>query len=115
MLPEMPYDRELAHRVRELLSEEPGVREQSMFGGLAFLLHGNMAVALTRGGELMVRVGAEAADAALARGHVRQVEMRGRPMTGWVVVAPDGIRTKRQLASWVRRGCELALTLPRKG
>ncbi len=112
---EMAYDEELAHRVRELLAEEDGLGEMSMFGGLAFLLGGNMAVAVSSRGGLMVRVGPEGADAALLRAHAQAIEMRGRAMTGWVIVAPDGLRTKRQLAAWVSRGADFARTLPPKG
>jgi TfoX/Sxy family transcriptional regulator of competence genes len=107
----MAYDEELAHRVRELLADEPGVTEQRMFGGLAFLLQGNMAVAVSSRGGLMVRVGADGADAALSRPHAEAVEMGGRRMRGWVLVDPEGLRTKRQLAPWVARGVKFARTL----
>ena len=86
----MTYDRELADRLRAALSTEPGVTEKAMFGGLAFLLHGNMAVGLS-GQELMVRVGPEASDDALAHPHTRPFDMSGRPMKGWILVAPDGV------------------------
>jgi hypothetical protein len=91
------------------------VSEKAMFGGLAFLLNGNMAVGLSSGGELMVRVGPGASDAALARPHTRPFDMTGRPMKGWILVAPEGVKTKRQLAAWVSRGVEFAGTLPPKG
>jgi hypothetical protein len=110
----MAYDEDLAHRVRELVAHEEGLSEMAMFGGLAFLLDGNMAVGLSSGGELMVRVGAQATDEALARPHTRRFEMRGRTMRGWVLVRPDGIKTKRQLSAWVRRGVGFARTLPSK-
>lgn len=111
----MTYDPDFAHRVREQLAEEAGVSEKAMFGGLAFLLHGNMAVGLSGGGELMVRVGPDGTDAALARPHTRLFDMTGRPMKGWILVAPQGVRTKRQLAAWVSRGVDFARTLPPKG
>jgi len=111
----MAYDEELANRVREQLAGEEGVSEKAMFGGLAFLLHGNMAVAVSSRGGLMVRVGAEAADAALARPHSKQIEMRGRPMTGWIHVTDEGVRTKRELGAWARRGVQFTRTLPPKG
>ena len=111
----MSYDPDFAHRVRGQLAEEAGVSEKAMFGGLAFLLHGNMAVGLSGGGELMVRVGPDGTDAALARTHTRLFDMTGRPMKGWILVAPHGVRTKRQLAAWVSRGVDFARTLPPKG
>ena len=110
----MAYDEDFAHRVREELGGERGVTEKAMFGGLAFLLHGNMAVGLSSGGELMVRVGPEATDDALARPHTRLFDMTGRPMKGWILVAPEGVTTKRQLGAWVRRGVDFARTLPPK-
>jgi TfoX/Sxy family transcriptional regulator of competence genes len=109
----MAYDEELAHRTRELLADEGGLTEKAMFGGLAFLLYGNMSVGLS-GEELMVRVGSDAADDALSRPHARIFDMGGRPMKGWILVAPAGIKTKRQLHSWVRRGVQFARTLPPK-
>jgi TfoX/Sxy family transcriptional regulator of competence genes len=110
----MADDEQLAHRVRELLGAERGLSEQRMFGGLAFLLDGNMAVAVSSRG-LLVRVGADAADAALARPGAQQMEMRGRPMRGWIRVEEPSLATKRQLAPWVRRGVDFARTLPAKG
>jgi TfoX/Sxy family transcriptional regulator of competence genes len=111
----MAYDEDLAHRIRELLGDERGLSEMSMFGGLAFLLHGNMAVAASGQGGLMVRVGPEAGERLLAKPHARAMEMRGRKMTGWIRVDDDGIKTKRQLAAWVREGVRYASSLPRKG
>ena len=111
----MAYDEELAHRIREQLADEGGVTEQAMFGGLAFMLAGNMAVGISNGGELMVRVGADASDEALARAHARIFDMTGRPMKGWVLIAVEGFATKRQLGAWVRRGVAFARTLPAKG
>jgi len=111
----MAYDEELAHRVRELIADEDGLREMRMFGGLAFLLHGNMSVAVSSQGGLMVRVDPDASAELLTRPHTRELEMRGRAMAGWVRVDADGVRTKRQLAPWVRRGVAFARTLPRKG
>jgi len=78
-------------------------------------LNGNMAVGLSGGGELMVRVGPDGTDAALARPHTRLFDMTGRPMKGWILVAPEGMRTRRQLAVWVSRGVAFARTLPPKG
>jgi TfoX/Sxy family transcriptional regulator of competence genes len=112
---EMAYDEDLANRVREQLADESGITEKKMFGGLAFLLHGNMSVGLSSGGDLMVRVGAEATDAALSRPHTRLFDMTGRPMKGWILVAPEGVRTKRELGAWVQRGLGYARSLPPKG
>ena len=111
----MAYDTELAHHVREQLAGEEDVTEKAMFGGLAFLLHGNMAVTVSSRGGLMVRVGVEAAEDAVARPHVTQIQMRGRPMRGWIHVAAEGVKTKRQLGVWARRGMEFTRTLPPKG
>jgi TfoX/Sxy family transcriptional regulator of competence genes len=111
----MSYEEDLAHRVRELLADEHGLSEMSMFGGLAFLLDGNMAVAASSKGGLMLRVGPDATDVALSGTHTRPFEMRGRPAKGWIRVDPEGLKTKRQLASWVRKGVEFARALPPKG
>jgi TfoX/Sxy family transcriptional regulator of competence genes len=110
----MAYDEDLAHRIRELLADQEGVSEQKMFGGLAFLLHGNMAVSASRNGGLLVRIDPAGTDAALARPHVSLMEMGGRTMEGWITVTPEGIRTKRQLAAWVTRGVAFASSLPKK-
>lgn len=111
----MAYDEDLAHRIRELLAEQDGVSEVAMFGGLAFLIDGNMSVAASSKGGLMLRVDPDQTDAALSRAHARPFEMRGRELRGWIRVDSEGVRTKRQLAAWVRRGVEFARTLPPKG
>jgi hypothetical protein len=108
------YDEELAHRVREQLADEPGITEKAMFGGLAFLLNGNMAVSASGRGGLMVRVAPQDSEELLRRPHCSLLEMRGREMPGWIRVAPQGVRTKTQLAGWVRRGVQFAHTLPAK-
>ena len=110
----MAYDDDLARRVRDQLADEPGMTEKAMFGGLAFLLDGNMSVGLS-GAELMVRVGPDATDDALARPHTRLFDMTGRPMRGWVLVAPEGVGGDGELAAWVRRGVAFARSLPPKG
>jgi TfoX/Sxy family transcriptional regulator of competence genes len=111
----MPYDENLANRVREQLADTRPVTEKRMFGGLAFLIGGNMAVSVSRD-DLLVRIGPERTDEALANEHVRPFEMGGgRRPKGWVKVAPEGVRTKRQLASWVRQGVDFARSLPAKG
>lgn len=111
----MAYDEQLAHRIREQLADESGVTEKAMFGGLAFLLNGNMAVGISNTGELMVRVGADATDDALSRPHTRPFDMTGRPMKGWILVAPEGFKTNRELGTWVGRGVGFARTLQTKG
>src|SRR6058998_2664185 len=99
----MAYDEDLANRLRELLADEDGITEKKMFGGLAFLLRGNMAVSASRNGGLLARIDPADTDAALARPHVALMEMRGRTMDGWVTVAPEGVKTKRELGAWVKR------------
>jgi TfoX/Sxy family transcriptional regulator of competence genes len=111
----MPVDQDFANRLREELAGVDGITEKRMFGGLAFLLNGNMAVGIMSTGDLMVRVGPEGTDEALAKPHTRLFEMRGRSMTGWVIVALEGVKTKRQLGPWVRRGTAFAASLPAKG
>ena len=101
----MAYDQDLANRVRELFAREENVTEMSMFGGLAFLLQGNMAVAVSSKGGLMLRCDPGDVQAALARPHTAPMIMRGRPAKGWLRVSADGVASKRQLESWVRRGC----------
>jgi hypothetical protein len=108
------YDEDLAHRIRALLGDEDGVGEMRMFGGLAFLIGGHMAVAVSGQGGLMVRVDPAQTDALLARSHARPFEMRGRAMKGWLRVDDEGVRTKRQLEPWVRRGVAYARSLPPK-
>jgi TfoX/Sxy family transcriptional regulator of competence genes len=115
MIAEVAYDEELAHRIRELLTDEARVSEMAMFGGLAFLVAGNMAVAASGRGGLMVRVSPDVAQRLLARPHARPMEMRGRKMNNWIRVDEEGIATKRQLGAWVRRGVQLARSLPPKG
>jgi TfoX/Sxy family transcriptional regulator of competence genes len=110
----MAYDEDLANRIRELIAGEPDVTEQKMFGGLAFLVAGNMSVAASGQGGLMVRVDPGDSDALLAKPHVRPFEMRGRAMQGWLRVDAEGVRTKRQLDPWVRRGVAYARGLPPK-
>jgi len=110
----MPYDVELANRLREQLADEDGVTEKAMFGGRAFLLNGNMVVSAFSRGGMMVRVGPAAVKDALAKPHTEQITMRGREMTGWIHVATEGARTKRQVGAWTRRALEFARTLPPK-
>jgi TfoX/Sxy family transcriptional regulator of competence genes len=108
------YDEDLADRIRELLGAEKGVEEKRMFGGLAFLVNGNMSVAVSGRGGLMVRVSPAETDKLLARDHVEPMVMAGRETRGWLRVSADGVRTKRQLEPWVRRGVDYAKILPPK-
>jgi TfoX/Sxy family transcriptional regulator of competence genes len=110
----MAYDEHLAGRIRELIAAEEGFAERKMFGGLAFLIEGNMAVAASGQGGLMVRVDPAEMEKLTARAHARPFEMRGREMNGWLRVDAEGVRTKRQLEPWVRRGVAFARSLPPK-
>jgi TfoX/Sxy family transcriptional regulator of competence genes len=110
----MAYDEDLANRIRELLAGQRGVEEKRMFGGLAFLINGNMSVAVSRQGGLMVRVPPDETDKLLQRAHVSPMVMAGREARGWLRVDTDGVQTKRQLQSWVTRGVGYARDLPAK-
>ena len=110
----MAYDEVLANRVRELTSGERGVDEKRMFGGLAFLVNGHLAVAASGKGGLMVRVPPDETDTLLAREHVEPMVMAGRETRGWLRVSDDGVKSKRQLKSWVDRGVAYAKSLPPK-
>jgi TfoX/Sxy family transcriptional regulator of competence genes len=110
----MAYDEDLANRIRELLGPQRGVEEKRMFGGLAFLINGNMSVAASGSGGLMVRVPPEDTDKLLARAHVSPMAMAGRQARGWLRVDADGLKTKRQLQGWVTRGVDYARALPPK-
>lgn len=111
----MAFDEDLAGRVRELLCSEPDVTEKKMFGGLAFLVSGSLAVSASGQGGLMVRVDPASSSALLTKTKARPLEMRGRPMAGWLRVSSDDVRTKRQLVPWVERGVACARSLPAKG
>ena len=110
----MAYDEQLADRIRELVVGEPDLTEKKMFGGLAFLIGGNMAVAASGQGGLLVRVDPAQSDKLVATTNARLMEMRGRSMQGWLRVDPEDLRTKRQLAKWVERGTTYASSLPVK-
>jgi TfoX/Sxy family transcriptional regulator of competence genes len=109
------YDEELAARIRELVAEEPNVTEQKMFGGLAFLVGGNMAIAASGRGGILVRVDPAESDALVAKTPAGTMEMRGREMKGWLRVAAEDVSTKRDLKAWARRGVGYARSLPAKG
>ncbi|BBZ53578.1 hypothetical protein MPHO_05700 [Mycolicibacterium phocaicum] len=110
----MAYDEDLANRIRELVGPVGGIEEKRMFGGLAFLVNGNMSVAASHDGGLLVRVAPDDTDKLLQSRHVGLMVMGGREMRGWLRVAPDGLKTKRQLQTWVDRGVGYAGTLPPK-
>jgi TfoX/Sxy family transcriptional regulator of competence genes len=110
----MAYDEDLANRLRELLADEDNITEKKMFGGLAFLLNGHMSVSASGKGGLLVRMDPSETDAALKRDNVTRMEMGGRSMDGWIRVAPEALRTKRQLEAWVKRSVKFVKTLPSK-
>jgi TfoX/Sxy family transcriptional regulator of competence genes len=108
------YDEKLAERIRALLYDEPDLTEKKMFGGLAFLIGGNMAVAASGRGGLLVRVDPAESDTLVKTTNARLMEMRGRRMRGWLRVDADDVGTKRDLAKWVQRGATYARALPAK-
>jgi TfoX/Sxy family transcriptional regulator of competence genes len=110
----MAYDEDLADRIRELVAGEPRLTEQKMFGGLAFLIGGNMAVAASGQGGILVRVDPEASGKLVSTTKAEPMVMRGRSMDGWLRVDAKDVREKRQLAAWVKRGVTYARSLPPK-
>jgi TfoX/Sxy family transcriptional regulator of competence genes len=108
------YEEQLAERIRELVADEPGLAEKKMFGGLAFLIGGNMAVAASGQGGLLVRVDPAESAALVETTGARLMEMRGRSMPGWLRVDSDAVETETELAAWVDRGVEFARSLPAK-
>ena len=108
----MAYDEHLAGRIRELVGPEPGVSEKRMFGGLAFLVDGHMAVAASGQGGLMVRVTRDEQEVLLSRKHVSPMVMRGNETRGWIRVDAEGIKTRHQLQTWVTRGIAQARSAP---
>jgi hypothetical protein len=108
------YDEKLADRIRELVGNESQVTEQKMFGGLAFLIGGNMAIAASGQGGVLARVDPAQSDELVATTNAYVMEMRGREMRGWLRVDADDVRTKRQLAKWVGLGVTYASSLPAK-
>lgn len=109
----MAYNEALANRIREALAHERGVDEIKMMGGLCFMIGGHMALGIA-GTELMIRVGPDGYERALARMHTREMDFTSRSMKGFVFVEPAGIRTKRSLASWVAPAAAFAKSLPPK-
>ncbi len=109
----MAYDEDLARRVWEQMKGTPGFTEKKMFGGVCYLLNGNMAGGV-HGDDLIVRLGVEQYDEALKKPFARPFDMTGRPMKGWVMVAGEGVRAEAELASWVQQGIAFARSLPAK-
>ena len=109
----MAYDEGLAHRLRAHFREQPDVSEKKMFGGLAFMVQGHMSCGVV-GEDLMVRVGKAQHDEALAHPHARPMDFTGRPMTGFVFVAPEGYEADEDLRDWVQRSLDFVLSLPPK-
>ena len=109
----MAYDEGLAQRVMEVLGEQTGLVDKKMFGGIGYILHGNMACGVNKEA-LIVRVGPERYQEALAQPYVKPFDMTGRPMKGWVMVMAEGCVSDEALEEWVQRGVDFALTLPPK-
>ena len=110
----MAYDEELAERIRALVDDQPELTEQEMFGGLAFLVRGHMAVAVSGRGGLMVRADRAEAERLVAAGAAEPMEMRGRPMSGWLHVTTEALRADQDLGRWVRMGTDTVASLPPK-
>jgi len=111
---DVAYDEDLAARIRELVAKEKGLSEKKMFGGLAFLIGGNMAIAASGQGGILVRVDPEQSDKLVASTKASVAVMRGRAMPGWLRVASADVRTKPQLSKWVKLGTTFARSLPAK-
>ena len=109
----MAYSESLAARIRQLVASRRGMTERKMFGGIGFLLHGNMCVGIWKS-SLIVRLGPEQAAAARKEPHVAEFDVTGRPMKGWLLVEPEGIDSDEELAGWISRSIEFVSTLPKK-
>ncbi len=109
----MPYDTKLAERLRELFDGRKEFEEKKMFGGVCFFLNGNICVGIHKD-NLILRLGKDEGELALLREHVRPFDITGRPMTGWVMVRPQGFKTKPQLNKWVEQAQDFVGTLPAK-
>ena len=109
----MAFDERLADRIRSSLGRRKGLTEKKMFGGIAFLLNGNMCVGVHRS-ELIVRLAPEDTETALTQPHTRRFDLTGRPMQGWILVAPAGMATDAKLARWVEIATKYAGALPKK-
>ena len=109
----MAYDRVLTERIRKAIGRREGVSEKQMFGGIGFLVNGNMCCGVHRT-ELMVRLDPKTTETALGQAHTRVFDLTGRPMRGWILVASEGLATDDDVALWVDRGFQFAQSLPRK-
>jgi TfoX/Sxy family transcriptional regulator of competence genes len=109
----MAFDETLAGRIRDALARKSGVEEKKMFGGVGFLLNGNMLVGVWKD-SLIVRLGPDEYEDALLEPHVREFDITGKPMKGWVMVAPDGVEDDDQLKEWIQRAMKFVGTLPAK-
>lgn len=109
----MAYDGEIADEIRIRIGSHSGLAEREMFGGIAFMINGNMAVGVS-GDELMVRVGKDAHEDAVARPGARTFDMSARPMRGWIAVAPEGFTSEEMFNAWIDEGVTFADTLPKK-
>lgn len=110
----MSFDEELAYRMRQVVRDEPGLTERRMFGGFAFLVHGNLAASASSKGGILLRVDPGDAEALLAEPFVDRFVMRGRELNGWLRVGPEAVRSEEELQRWVARGVEYARSLPAK-
>ena len=110
----MAFSEALAERIRQQLTRRKNVEEKKMFGGVGFLLHGNMLVAVWKD-SLLARLGPDEGEEALREPHVREFDITGRAMKGWVLVAPEGVKGDDQLAGWIQRAVKFVKTLPAKG
>lgn len=109
----MAYDQELAVRLRSHLASIPLLVEKQMFGGIGFLVRGNMACGV-HGEDLIVRVDPQEYEELLSHQHVRPFDMTGKPMKGWIFVSPEGLRTEAELSGWIEKGLAYATSLPAK-
>lgn len=109
----MAYNEDLAIRIRELLVGQSGLVEKKMFGGVGFMLHGNMACGVIKD-DLIVRVGADDHPQAVSQPFARPFDFTGRPMKGWVMVSPEGYAANQELKAWLDQGIAYALSLPAK-
>ena len=109
----MAYNEKLAQRIRQKLGSMPAFAERKMFGGVCFLLHGHMACGILNN-DVIVRVGKEAYESALALPHTRKFDITGKAMTGWVMVTPEGYASDQELDAWLQKGVDVAVLLPPK-
>ena len=109
----MAYDENLAERIRKLLADQPGCTEKKTFGGLSFLLQGNVACGVLKD-DMIVRIEPSQHDSAIANPHVRTFDYTGRPMKGWIMIGPNALASDEDLKEWALKGVQYALSLPPK-